>query len=321
MLKTPNENFANTIALDKTLPYPPYPDQKDLDNLVGTRALKKPPKADVNLNIPYIHQLWDTPEEFHGSWACGPTCVAMVLAYYNALKPDPIKISLPKQHKSPYGRYISRSFESKGHKFQATAPTKTGGGAGLYGACVNADGDGTMFAAGDVMGMIATTNMFLKELDNKMVFKGKPKRESNARFMARAPAEEAMKTALDKGHPVIVSGDIKFRGTTYRHFIVVRGYYQDSGELMWIVNDPYGFTTTSEYDGENIVYEFAEINPKYMGILEGSFIPSATVESTAENYIPVRLFDKNTNKQIGEGTLIEGTDKVYIKSLKSVTHS
>lgn len=31
--------------------------------------------------------------------------------------------------------------------------------------------------------------------------------------------------------------------------------------------------------------------------------------------IPVRLFDPVTNEQMGEGTLIEGTDKVYVKTL------
>jgi N-acetylmuramoyl-L-alanine amidase len=33
-------------------------------------------------------------------------------------------------------------------------------------------------------------------------------------------------------------------------------------------------------------------------------------------YIPIRLFDPKTNEPVGTGTLIRGTDKVYIKELK-----
>ena len=36
----------------------------------------------------------------------------------------------------------------------------------------------------------------------------------------------------------------------------------------------------------------------------------------AETNIPVRLFDPVTNKQIGAGTLVRGTDKIYVKSFE-----
>jgi N-acetylmuramoyl-L-alanine amidase len=39
-------------------------------------------------------------------------------------------------------------------------------------------------------------------------------------------------------------------------------------------------------------------------------------KQTEELYIPIRLFDPETNEQIGIGTLIRGSDKLYIKSLK-----
>jgi N-acetylmuramoyl-L-alanine amidase len=37
---------------------------------------------------------------------------------------------------------------------------------------------------------------------------------------------------------------------------------------------------------------------------------------TEELYIPLRIFDPKTNQQIGEATLIRGTDKAYLKALK-----
>ena len=124
-----------------------------------------------------------------------------------------------------------------------------------------------------------------------------------------------MKGCLDAGHPLIVSGRFTFRGERYDHLIVVRGYYRDSetNALQWIVNDPYGFETTGRgFDGDNVVYEFTEIKPKWMCIFSGSHVP----KQRNSNYIPIRLFDKDSNEQVGEGTLIRGTDKVYIKRLE-----
>lgn len=34
------------------------------------------------LDVPYIHQTYDTPDDFNGSWACAPTSAVAVLAYY-----------------------------------------------------------------------------------------------------------------------------------------------------------------------------------------------------------------------------------------------
>ena len=229
---------------------PNYPSEEEIEELARSRGLRTYPKADVLLDVPYIHQLWDTPPEFHGSWACGPTSVAMALAYYGLLEPSPIEVPQPSSHESPFGRYISQPFEYKGHAFQATAPTKQGHGAGLYGACVNANGDGSMFAP--PMGMLNVLNHFLDEVGNSARFyqgekllggpevDEKPRRKG--RTMVRVETETLFKASIDKGHPVITSCDIYVPGKSrpFGHFLVVRGYYLDEarGELMWIVNDP-----------------------------------------------------------------------------------
>ena len=104
----------------------------------------------------------------------------------------------------------------------------------------------------------------------------------------------------------------------FGHFLVVRGYYLDEvrGELMWIVNDPYGFSFSSKFDGEAIVYEYFDMNPKYAALLGGDFIPKKEAMDQT-----VRLFDKTTNQQVGTGTLVSGTDKVYIKTLNKAALS
>jgi N-acetylmuramoyl-L-alanine amidase len=42
----------------------------------------------------------------------------------------------------------------------------------------------------------------------------------------------------------------------------------------------------------------------------------AKLKTTESFYIPLRLFDPKTNTQIGEITLIRGTDKAYLKEMK-----
>jgi hypothetical protein len=64
----------------------------------------------VTLDVPYIHQVYDTPDEFVGSWACAPTSAVMILAYHGIVDPDPITVSSPSPHTSDYGAYVSREY-------------------------------------------------------------------------------------------------------------------------------------------------------------------------------------------------------------------
>ena len=128
---------AVTDLYDSKVVYPPLPSEEEIEALRGTRALRTPPRADVNLDVPYIHQLWDTPEDFNGKWACGPTSAAMVLAYYELLESRPIECPDPDPHTNDYGWYVSGVFTHNGQTFDATAPTKDGQGAGIYGTVVD----------------------------------------------------------------------------------------------------------------------------------------------------------------------------------------
>ena len=242
-------------------------------------------EVEVRLSVPYIHQLWDTPEGFDGSWASLPTCAAMVLAYYGLLEPKPIGLSEPEEHTSNYGHYIANAFTQNNYLFDTEARTKTGKAAGLYGAIVNNNGDGILNEEDSTLGLIETLERLMGEgYDISPQYR--PKRVDSVRYMERKFAEELMKESLDAENPIIVSSDLAFsfpvdNGTdttyTYRHFVVVSGYYQDevTNELIWIVNDPYGFTVdneaktvTGEYDGANKAYSFNQINPKYMVVIK-----------------------------------------------------
>jgi Tol biopolymer transport system component len=65
----------------------------------------------MQLDIPYVHQAYDTPDWFNGDWACAPTEAIMVLAYYNILPPWPTLCSKPSLHYNNWGNYVSTDYQ------------------------------------------------------------------------------------------------------------------------------------------------------------------------------------------------------------------
>ncbi|MFH0893326.1 MAG: PKD domain-containing protein [Bacteroidota bacterium] len=61
----------------------------------------------VNGDVPYVHQVYDTPNWHSGYWSCAPTTAAMVLGYYNRMPHWDISCSSPSTHTSHYGAYVA----------------------------------------------------------------------------------------------------------------------------------------------------------------------------------------------------------------------
>lgn len=257
---------ARIEEVDSSL-YAPSLEPEDVRRALDERASPAtPPDPNVNLDVPYIHQLWDTPDRFDGRWACGPTSTAMVLAYYGLLEPHPIEASKPFKHTSDYGWYISNSFTHGGRTFDASSGTKTGTGRGLYGAIVH---DGLAHAdtvVGNLhKGILVVLRHFMQGVGNTVEFVNKPTLRD-------------VWTSLDDGHPVIISGNV----FGWPHILVVRGYkyYEEWNAMHWIVNDPHGYENKSTYDGGGVTYRWWEIyHPKgspskYMYRIRGDFKPA-----------------------------------------------
>ncbi|MCX6143645.1 MAG: T9SS type A sorting domain-containing protein [Ignavibacteriales bacterium] len=70
-------------------------------------------QATSQLDIPYVHQAYDTPDWFNGDAACAPTAAIMLLAYYKILPPWPTYCSTPTIHYNNWGNYVSTQYQFK----------------------------------------------------------------------------------------------------------------------------------------------------------------------------------------------------------------
>ena len=256
---------------DDHVTYPHIDEDFELDLTI--KALPSPPVAEVNLEVPFIHQLWDTPNWFNGRWACGPTSTAMVLAFYGLLEPVRVQVAKPYPHTSEYGWYVCNDFTHEGRRFNSRANLpKKGEAEGLYGTALAyvREAGGWVAVAGNESkdasrGILPILLTFLEPL-------GKTATVRTIDASSRR-SEEMIKASLDKGNPVIISTRPTLNPSISGHIIVIRGYYYDAKLDLygWIVNDPYGFKSAGDIDldGSNVVYLWSEMRPKYFYLISG----------------------------------------------------
>ncbi|NWJ98362.1 MAG: C39 family peptidase [Chloroflexi bacterium] len=156
--------------------------------------------ADNPLNVPYIHQIRDTPTEFNGNWACGPTSVVMALAAYGALEP---------RNDGKYGWYVSNLYtNNKGITFNHAELDPWGHNAfGAYGYCT---------LKGVCWGNLAAEFAIKHGIGARSI---------------TASRSEAI-NQLQDGKPVVIGTTIKGFG----HVILLKGVAANG---HFICNDPY----------------------------------------------------------------------------------
>lgn len=214
----------------------------------GPECVSAPGPTVVKLDVPYIHQVIDFGSA-DGNWACGPTSVAMVLAYYGKLEPwneymsgqvsnnpvlspvnaTPQPSATPLTPLSPlkpgkvtdasnFSPYVTNAYTNNGHTYSATAPDPRGNRvAGLYGAiCPTGFADWS-------------------RMEDVLQWHGLSARQLGASW-------DAIVGALKRGHPVLIGNGLTAEG----HILVAIGYTKD-GQLL--VNDPYGNRFAPGYGG------------------------------------------------------------------------
>jgi Tol biopolymer transport system component len=96
------------------------------------------PKSDFgirdSLNVPYIHQVYDTPDWHNGHWSCAPTTAMMAIAYYRKLPYWDSWCSSPHGHTSHFGNYICSIYHYREITYDLVAEDASGNSAwGGYG--------------------------------------------------------------------------------------------------------------------------------------------------------------------------------------------
>ena len=225
----------------------------------------KPGKAQLILDVPYIHQVNDLSAA-DGNWACGPTSVAMVLAYYSKLQPwqspdlsaSPTPALPDADSGAPFAPYVTSVYTNNGHTYSALA----------------ADPHGKMLAG--LYGTIAPTGLAdWGRIKSVLDWHGLASKNISVSF-------EGIQAALDRGHPVLIGNGLTAEG----HILVAVGY-TDNDQL--IVNDPYGNRFASGYgsnQGQNVYYAWSCMRARTALEVIGTYIPPATATPTASATSP-----------------------------------
>lgn len=166
--------------------------------------------------VPYVHQCYDSEENFDGRWACGATCAVMTAAYFNSIPTWSFQSQYPSAHTSLYGNYISRQYT-----------TPSGEVLGDESDEQTTDASGTI--AKGAYGYIHYPSGSAG-YQNMVTYLGYHGIVAEADF---SPTETEVREILNSGYPVPVSTKLTDAG----HWVVITGYTNGG---YYIVNDPNG---------------------------------------------------------------------------------
>ncbi|KAB2921214.1 MAG: T9SS type A sorting domain-containing protein [Bacteroidetes bacterium] len=214
-----------------------------------TSAVMKAASPAVYFEMPYTHQVYDTPDWYNGHSACGPTSSIMVIAHFGILPAWNVWCSWPSPgHTSAYGNYVCDKYRFRQIDYVSVAQDPNDkdswGGYGFmwsggspYSRMVNYYGQ---------HGISAT------------------RADSSASFFSLVTNE------VTNGHPYTLCNGL----TTAGHIIVLNGIGAEAH--TFISNDPYGNKNSGSYpspNGKGVSYDwpgynngFRNLNRIYWGV-------------------------------------------------------
>ncbi len=187
----------------------------------------------VEVEVPYMHQLWDTPDDFHGGWSCGPTSCVQTIQKYDKLPDHDITCSWPHSHTSHWGWYIPNEYTYNGYTYDTPG-----------------------LAAGEVW-VVGAHGFICLELGaawwaQMVTFCN----QHDVTSWQAGTSYSSLTAEIDAGYPMYASTAV----LGYGHILVIKGY--DSDHSI-VVNDPYGdggSGSWGNYDGEGAVYDWPGYN-------------------------------------------------------------
>ena len=187
----------------------------------------------VTLDIPYVHQCYDTPDWHNGNGSCAPAAAMMVLAYYGVLPPWPTYCSTPTVHYNNWGGYVADKFQFREVDY-AKFQTVDYGGNTTWGAY------GYMWKRGSPYSNMAD---FYRECGM-----GAVQTESTPHSTALAEVQA--------GRPFTLCVMLTSAG----HLVIAHGVGPEEHTLVY--NDPYGDKNRGykNYYGKNVLYDWPGYN-------------------------------------------------------------
>ncbi len=191
--------------------------------------------------VPYVHQVYDTPDDFNGHWACGATSAIMAINYYNILPYWDVTCSTPYSHISHYGQYVSEEYDYNGVTYNIRA--KDASGRWAYGGYA----------------YIVRNNW----ADTKGYMRDYIINHGLSSAVDWSPTWEKLQNEVNDDHPFVLLNSL----TTSGHYIVTIGYY--TAQHTAIFNDPYGNKNTPgypNYDGAGAMYDWPGYNNGFQNL-------------------------------------------------------
>jgi len=216
-------------------------DPLPMDTLGPDDFIQKKSKAItmVSGDVPYVHQVYDTPNWHSGYWSCAPTTAIMALAYYNRLPRWPITISVPSSHTNNYGAYVADLYRYNEIYYNEPADDYAGNTA--YG------GYGYMWT-----GTYRPSTRMATYFTNHGVSSAKSYSTSYSNVV----------NDINQSYPYAICSSITSAG----HLTLAVGYV--NGQYTVIYNDPYGDKNDGymNYYGKNAYYDWPGYNNGYANI-------------------------------------------------------
>ncbi|MDP2388068.1 MAG: T9SS type A sorting domain-containing protein [Bacteroidota bacterium] len=207
--------------------------------------------------VPYINQVYDTPEWHYGYGSCAATSAIMAIAYYNKLPKWPITTSNGVgNHNSDYGAYVADRYTSNEYYFQDVSTT--GGGENSWG------GYGYMWT-----GSYSPHSRMRQYITDHYVNSVQEDADNYAKVL----------TQINSGYPFPVCNLLSSAG----HLTLAVGYV--NGQHTIIFNDPYGNKNNGawpNWNGQNAYYDWPGYNNGYQNLNTVAW--TVTTEGTEITY-------------------------------------
>ncbi len=213
---------------------------------VETSPRPRPAEPMLNNYAPYLHQVYDTPDDFDGSWSCGPSSCMMAQGKYEILPHHDITCSSPYSHTSHWGWYINNEYSFNGYTYDILG-----------------------LAAGDVW-VTGAHGFICREYGGAVwaYMQDWLNQHTLTSTIDYSPTWSEYTAEIDGGYVVVASNSILGLG----HIILFKGYNADHS--FW-VNDPWGNANTSpymDYDGADAIldwpgYDNGHVQPTVNGLI------------------------------------------------------